>query len=85
MTGEQIRAARALLSWTAAELGKKSGVSYPTVQRLDATKGQVRGQHTTIRAIRQALEGAGIQFLNAADLAEGQGVAIKSEAVNVAD
>lgn len=77
MTGEQIRAARALLSWTAAELAKNSGVSYPTVQRLDATKGQVGGQHATIEAIRQALEGAGVQFLNAGDGAQGVGVCLR--------
>ena len=41
MNGEQIRSARALLGWTAADLAEMAGVSYPTVQRLDATKGAV--------------------------------------------
>lgn len=76
MQGEQIRAARALLGWTAADLAEKSGVSYPTVQRLDATKGPVGGRFETVDAVRRALESAGIQFLEAGAAAVGPGVAL---------
>lgn len=75
MQGEQIRAARALLGWTAADLAEKSGVSYPTIQRLDATKGPVGGRFETVDAVRKALEAAGIQFLNVGSVASGNGVA----------
>lgn len=75
MHGEQIRAARALLGWTASDLAERSGVSYPTVQRLDATKGQVGGRHETVEAIRKALEAGGVQFLDAGAIAGGPGVA----------
>lgn len=77
MQGEQIRAARALLGWTAADLAEKSGVSYPTIQRLDATKGPVGGRFETVDAVRRALESAGIQFLEAGAAASGPGVALK--------
>ncbi len=77
MNGEQIRAARALVGWSAAELAEKSGVSYPTVQRMDATKGMVSGRHDTVEAIRKALEGAGVQFLESGHVAAGSGVALK--------
>lgn len=77
MQGEQIRAARALLGWTAADLAEKSGVSYPTIQRLDATKGPVGGRFETVDAVRKALENAGIQFLEAGGTAAGPGVALK--------
>lgn len=78
MNGEQIRAARALVGWTAADLAEKSGVSYPTVQRLDATKGMVSGRHDTVEAIRKALEGAGVQFLDGGQVSAGPGVALKA-------
>lgn len=78
MDGEQIRAARSLLGWTAADLAERSGVSYPTVQRLDATKGQVGGRHETVEAIRKALEAGGVQFLDAGSVAGGPGVALTS-------
>lgn len=77
MTGEQIRAARALLGWTATDLGSKSGVSYATIQRIDATRGPVSGRFETIEAIRKALEAEGIQFLENGQAALGTGVAIR--------
>ncbi|TXH26482.1 MAG: XRE family transcriptional regulator [Elusimicrobia bacterium] len=77
MEGEQIRAARALLGWTAADLAEQSGVSYPTVQRMDATRGQVSGRHETVEAIRKALEARGIQFLESGQVAAGPGVAVR--------
>lgn len=76
MNGEQIRAARALLGWTAADLAKASGVSYPTIQRMDAAKGQVSGRHDTVEAIRRALESQGVQFLEGGQVAAGPGVAL---------
>ena len=76
MNGEQIRAARALLGWTAAGLAERSGVSYPTVQRMDAAKGAVSGRHETVERLRLALEAAGVQFLDAGQIAKGSGVAL---------
>ena len=77
MQGEQIRAARALLGWTAADLAERSGISYPTIQRLDATKGPVGGRFETVDAVRRALEAAGIQFLEAGGVSAGVGVSVK--------
>ncbi|SMR82254.1 hypothetical protein SAMN04488030_2601 [Aliiroseovarius halocynthiae] len=77
MTGEQIRAARSLLGWTANDLAAESGISYPTVQRLDSTQGKLSGRHGTIEAIRGALVANGIQFLESGDTANGLGVALK--------
>jgi len=76
MNGEQIRAARALLGWTAADLAAQSGVSYPTVQRMDATRGLLSGRHETVEAIRRALEAQGVQFLEGGQVAAGPGVAM---------
>lgn len=77
MTGEQIRAARSLLGWTANDLAEKSGVSYPTVQRLDSTKGMLSGRHDTIEAIRNALSASGIRFIESGDVATGPGVTLQ--------
>lgn len=79
MNGEQIRAARALLGWTAADLARESGISYPTIQRIDSTKGTMSGRYETIESIRKALEAKGIQFLENGDTALGSGVALKSD------
>ncbi|MEH6751748.1 MAG: helix-turn-helix domain-containing protein [Paracoccaceae bacterium] len=79
MLGEQIKAARALLGWTAADLAKQSGVSYPTIQRLDATKGQVGGRHETVEAVRKALEAGGVQFLETGQNSVGPGVALRGQ------
>lgn len=76
MNGEQIRAARALVGWSAADLAERSGVSYPTIQRLDATRGPVSGRYETVEAIRKALEGQGVQFLEGGQIAAGPGVAL---------
>ena len=77
MTGEQIRAARALLGWKASDLAREADISYPTIQRLDSTKGDLSGRYDTVEAIRKALEGQGIQFLENGDTALGDGVVLK--------
>jgi predicted transcriptional regulator len=62
---EQIKAARALLRWTQHDLAEASGVSIPTVKRLEADGGTLGGRDSTVAAIRAALESAGVQFLDA--------------------
>ncbi len=59
----QVKAARALLGWSAHDLAKAAGVSYPTVARLEAGDGALRGRKATAEAIRTALEAAGIRFI----------------------
>lgn len=79
MTGEQIRAARALIGWKAADLASAAGVSMPTIQRLDATRGPVSGRYETVEAIRVALEAEGVQFMTTGDVAIGSGVALRAK------
>lgn len=80
MHGEQIRAARALAGMTAQELADASGVSYPTVQRLDASRGPVTARHGTVEALRKVLEARGVQFLDDGQVASGPGVALRQSA-----
>ena len=64
MRGEQIRAARALLKWSGRRLSESSGVSYPTIQRLESRDGPIGGLAETGAKIRAALESAGVEFTN---------------------
>ena len=79
MTGEQIRAARALLKWSARRLADESGVGWATVQRLESKDGPLAGYEQTHFALRAALETHGIQFLVTGGIAKGPGVALKDE------
>jgi len=60
----QIKAARELLGWTQDELAEASGVSLPTIARLEAEDGQLGGRDGTQKKIVSALEKAGIEFTN---------------------
>ena len=63
ITPEQIRAARAILKWTAKELSEKAGLSLPTVQRMERDHGTDSSLGKNIMAVQQVLENAGIEFI----------------------
>jgi transcriptional regulator with XRE-family HTH domain len=70
--GAQIRAARALLRWSAAELAEESAVGANTIRRAESEDGVTSMTAANQRAIRQALEDAGVQFID--ENGEGPGV-----------
>lgn len=74
---EQVKAARALVRWSQADLAVASGVSLPTIKRLEAASGNIGGRSATVVAIREALEGAGIQFIF--ENGGGPGVRLRKE------
>jgi DNA-binding XRE family transcriptional regulator len=59
-TPAQIRAARALLDWTQADLAAKAGISPTSINTIEREKGDPK--LSTLNAIRHALEQAGIEF-----------------------
>jgi DNA-binding XRE family transcriptional regulator len=61
LTGEQLRAGRAMLGWDQSELAEKASVSLKTVKRMEATSGRIDARSTW--SVRNALEIAGIEFL----------------------
>ena len=72
ITSAQIRAARAMLEWTRADLAKHSGVGFSSMMRIESAIG-VPGAHAkTLEAIEKAFEKAGIQFIGTPD--DGPGV-----------
>jgi transcriptional regulator with XRE-family HTH domain len=62
-TTRQIKAARALLGWSQADLARRSGVSEPTIARLEAADGELGGREGTGDKIHAALDAAGIEFI----------------------
>ncbi len=60
----QIKAARALLDWSAARLAAESGVSIPTIKRLESRNDHLGGRTQTVARIIGALERARVEFLD---------------------
>lgn len=63
ITTRQAKAARALLAWSQEDLAQASGVSIPTVKRLEAEDGPLGGRADTGTKLQAALEAAGIEFI----------------------
>ena len=63
ITAAQLRAARALLGVDQRTLAELSGVSVPTIQRMESSKGNVRGVVETLTKVIEALDRAGIELL----------------------
>ncbi len=71
----QVKAARALLAWSQDDLAQASGISVPTIARLESADGDIGGRAATGEAIRAALEAAGVIFV--AENGEGPGVRLR--------
>ncbi len=80
ITAAQLRAARALLGMDQKTLAELAGVSVPTIQRMEASQGTVRGVVESLTRIVEALDAAGIELIgeNAQSSALGRGVRLKT-------
>ncbi len=63
ITSDQIRAARALLKWSAEDLANEAGVGIATVRRFELDKGVPSGQVRILGALKATLEAGGIEFI----------------------
>jgi transcriptional regulator with XRE-family HTH domain len=63
ITSAQIRAARALLNWSARQLSQYSGVSLSTIQRAEGAEAVPGVHEQTLAAIKASFERSGIEFL----------------------
>lgn len=63
LTSDQIRAARALVRWSAEDLARESGVGLSTIRRMEAAEGVPAASARNLAAIQDALEKAGVQFI----------------------
>jgi transcriptional regulator with XRE-family HTH domain len=62
ITGAQIRAARAALRWSIAELANKSGVGVRTIKRFEAVDGIPASRTSTLIELKSVLESGGVEF-----------------------
>lgn len=67
----QIRAARALLRWTALDLAKSSGVGVSTIRRVEVMDGAPLIHVRTLMALQSAFESAGVEFIDRDDGSAG--------------
>jgi transcriptional regulator with XRE-family HTH domain len=79
ITAGQLRAARALLGIDQRVLAEMSDLSVPTIQRMEASDGVIRGNVDSLMKLIGALDAAGIVLLNdgAATQGGGRGVRLK--------
>jgi predicted transcriptional regulator len=59
----QLKAARALLAWSQGDLANESGISEPTIARLESSDGPIGGRPETAEKLVAALEKGGIEFI----------------------
>src|SRR4051794_40316838 len=83
ITADQLRAARALLAIDQRDVAELAGLSVPTIQRMEASDGVIRANVDSLMKLIAALEGAGIELINAgsASLDGGRGVRLKANVV----
>ena len=77
LTSPQLRAARALLGIDQRELSRLSDVSLATIQRMEASEGNVRGVVDSLMKIVAALEAAGIELIGENMRSDGGGRGVR--------
>jgi proteasome assembly chaperone (PAC2) family protein len=75
LTSAQIRAARALVRWSAEDLARSSAVGLTTIRRAELTENATALTAANDRALRRALEEAGVEFID--ENGGGPGVRLK--------
>jgi transcriptional regulator with XRE-family HTH domain len=80
ITSGQLRAARALLGIDQREMAQRCGLSLPTIQRMEASNGVVRGNVDSLMKLVDALAAGGIELIGegASSTGGGRGVRLKS-------
>ena len=71
ISSAQMRAARAMLRWSALDLARASKVGVATIRRVEVIQGEIPVTAANEAAIRQAFESAGIEFIEENGTGEG--------------
>ena len=82
ITGPQMRAARALLGIDQRELAQRSGLSLPTIQRMESSDGVIRGNVDSLMKLVDALAGAGIELIGEGTASQGGGRGVRLKRVS---
>ena len=84
ITAAQIKAARAFLAIDQRRLADLAGLSLPTIQRMEASDGVVRGNVDSLMKLMGALEAAGIEFLAEGAVSPGGGRGVRLKQASLA-
>jgi hypothetical protein len=71
ISSAQMRAARAMLRWSAVDLASESKVGVATIRRVEVLDGEIPVTAANEAAIRRAFEAAGIEFIDENEMGEG--------------
>lgn len=79
LSSSQLRAARALAGLDQRQLAEKAGLSVPTIQRMEASEGVIRGHVDSLMKIVAALDQSGVELIaeDAVSTGGGRGVRLK--------
>jgi predicted transcriptional regulator len=80
ITAAQMRAARALLGMDQRHLADAAGISLPTIQRMEASDGLVRGNVDTLVKVVESLERAGVELIPEGAVSPGGGRGVRLKA-----
>jgi transcriptional regulator with XRE-family HTH domain len=80
ITAAQLRAARALVGMDQRALAAASDLSLPTIQRMEASEGVIRGNVDSLMKLIAALEAAGVELIGEGAVSDhgGRGVRLKA-------
>lgn len=77
ITGAQLKAARALLGIDQRQLAEASGLSLPTIQRMEASDGIIRGNVDSLVKLIDALDTLGVEVIGAGAVSPGGGRGVR--------
>jgi transcriptional regulator with XRE-family HTH domain len=80
ITAAQLRAARVLLGIDQRRLAELSGLSVPTIQRMEASETMIRGNVDSLVKLITALEDAGIELIDDGASSDGGGRGVRLNA-----
>ncbi len=80
ITSHQLRAARAMLGIDQRQLAERAGLSLPTIQRMEASGGTVRGVVDSLVKVIAALEAMGVELIAEGAASEGGGRGVRLRA-----
>ncbi len=85
ITANQLRAARALLNIDQRQMAGLADLSVPTIQRMEASDGVIRGNVDSLMKLVSALDRAGIELINPGvpSTSGGRGVRLREHVANV--
>ena len=77
ITAAQLKAARALAGMDQRMLAEASGLSLPTIQRMEGSDGTIRGNVDSLVQLIAALEAPGVMMINEGATSEGGGRGVR--------